>query len=88
MASNALTTSTSPKFALFRDVGMSRHGAPKSWVLALLLIPHLTPPSAGLHHAFWGRLPFSKCARKKEKDLDRERGKGGLERSCVLAMQG
>lgn len=67
MASNALTTSTSPKFALFRDMGMSRCGAPMSWALALPLNLHLTPPSAGLHHPFWGRLAFSKCSRKKER---------------------
>lgn len=77
MASNALTTSTSPKFALFRDMGMSRCGAPRSRALALPLHLHLTPPSARLHHPFWGRLAFSKRSREKEKDLDQERGKGG-----------
>ena len=49
MAPNALTTSTSPKFTLFRDVGVSRLGAPESWALAPSPpAPHCSPFSSPL----------------------------------------
>lgn len=39
---------------------------------------HLTPVSAPLHHPLRGRLAFSlHSKKKKEKDLDQERGEGG-----------
>lgn len=78
MASNALTTSTSPKFAPFRDVGVSGRGAPKSWALADPFNLHLTPPSGGLPHPLMGgREPAFLPPLKEEKDLDQECGGWG-----------
>lgn len=67
MAPNALTTSMSPKFALFRDLGVGGRGAPKSWTLSA---PHSAPPILGVP-------AFSQHSRKKEKDLDRGHRKRG-----------
>lgn len=77
MAPNALTTSMSPKFALFRDLGVGGRGAPKSWTLSA---PHSAPPILGVP-------AFSQHSRKKEKDLDRgHRKRGKFQQLHMLAM--
>lgn len=89
MASNALTTSMSPKFSQFRDMGVSRCGVPKSWMWALTLhlYLHLIPPSVDLHHPFWGGhlLPALREERKGFRRGTQE--KGHWRDPNVLAMQ-
>lgn len=83
MASNALTPSTSPKFALFRDVDVGvrgHHRAPKSWAPQHLHTPTALPllhPSwcpAGLCTPFSAsQLSAPQCTRRRK----RQRGKEG-----------
>lgn len=77
MVSNALTTSMSPKFTLFRDMGVRGWGVPPK-VLSPLLTPHTTS-TPSCTYCVWGGGTFFHSPRKKERRLVRGKGKGALE---------
>lgn len=74
MVSNALTTSMSPKFTLFRDMGVRGWGGPPK-VLSPLHTPHTTSTPSCTYCVGGGYfLPQSKEERKEIGSEARERG--------------
>lgn len=77
MVSNALTTSMSPKFTLFRDMGVRGWGDPPK-VLSPLLPPDTTSTPSCTYCVFGGGGTFFHGPRKKERGLVQRQGKGGF----------
>lgn len=78
MVSNALTTSMSPKFTLFRDMGVRGWGDPPK-VLSPLLPPDTTSTPSCTYCVFGGGVLSSTVQGRKKGDWFRGKGKGALE---------